>query len=114
MKNYNRKLASVFTFGVGLLCLSGLASAQTAVRQTSDARTSTVRPVNMDIVRPEFQRPEILRPATGDNAWPAAVAAVAVAVKAATYIAHNVTESWHPGVGLPARGQLVNMGGYDR
>jgi hypothetical protein len=52
----------------------------------------------------------------GTNAWPAAVAAAAAVVVAATEVAHRVHESWMPGVGdevitpeveldLAARGQ---------
>lgn len=108
MKNDNRKFARALTIGAGLLCLSGLAGAQTVVKpRVAEPVLMVERPVN-------FPRPEIVRPVGGENAWPVAVAAAAVAVQAATVVAHHVTERWQPGIGLPGRGQLTTLGGYDR
>ena len=103
---------SKFTRTLGLVLTAGaltasVASAQVRIPPRDDKpivinRNPPTAPITID------------RPAGGQQAWPAAVAAVAAAVAACTEIVHRVTESWHPGVGLPQRGGLVQAGAYDR
>lgn len=110
MKNTIKKLASTVALTLATCTLTaGMASAQSVQRVSLD------RPVLRanDFIDIRSTSNRLIAPRE-DVAWPAVIAAAAAVVKVATVVAHHVTESFVPQPGLRARGNLINIGAYDR
>ncbi|MEO8181939.1 MAG: hypothetical protein ABI895_24145 [Deltaproteobacteria bacterium] len=124
------KSFSKLTHGIALtlaasVLFAGAAGAQTFDRAPVLDRDTSSGRLELDrstLTRPQtgfvdltVTRPPLMKRPGGAVAWPAVVGAVVAVVAAGVEVVHRVTESWMPGnLQLPGRGELVNIGAYDR